>query len=132
VLTPTEGLGGAALVGGVLQMVSEPTLVVARTGQCAGIGRMACVGLRWDTQHGIWVSTGRSGEATFKDRCRGTPTTFHEAVRGNEFSPLKTPSKYLYDPGSLSIQAIVFACRASQSIEGCMHDGLHANNSLIG
>jgi hypothetical protein len=73
-----------------------------------------------------------SGEATFKDRCRGTPTTFHEAVRGNEFSPWKTPSKYLYDPGSLSIQAIVFACRASQSIEGCMHDGLHANNSLIG
>jgi hypothetical protein len=26
VLTPTKGLGGAALVGGVLQMVSEPTL----------------------------------------------------------------------------------------------------------
>ena len=25
----------------MLQMVSEPTLAVARTGQCAGIGRMA-------------------------------------------------------------------------------------------
>jgi hypothetical protein len=58
VLTPTEGLGGAALVGGVLQMVSEPTLVVARTGQCADIGRMARVDLRWDTRHGIWVGTG--------------------------------------------------------------------------
>jgi hypothetical protein len=40
-----EGLGGAALVGGVLQMVSEPTLVVSRTGPCAGIGRVARVGL---------------------------------------------------------------------------------------
>jgi hypothetical protein len=30
-------------------MVSEPTLVVARTGQCSDIGRMARVGLRWDT-----------------------------------------------------------------------------------
>jgi hypothetical protein len=29
-------------------MVSEPTLTIARTGQCAGIGRMACVGLRWE------------------------------------------------------------------------------------
>jgi hypothetical protein len=29
-------------VGGVLQMVSEPTLAVARTGQCADIGRGAC------------------------------------------------------------------------------------------
>jgi hypothetical protein len=29
--------------GGVLQLVSEPTLTVARTGQCAGIGRMARV-----------------------------------------------------------------------------------------
>ena len=28
----------------MLQMVSEPTLAVARTGQCAGIGRMARVG----------------------------------------------------------------------------------------
>jgi hypothetical protein len=37
---PTEGLGGAVLVGGVLQMVLEPTLAVARTGQCADIGRM--------------------------------------------------------------------------------------------
>jgi hypothetical protein len=39
-------------------MVSELTLVVARTSQCADIGRMARVGLRWDTRHGIWVSTG--------------------------------------------------------------------------
>jgi hypothetical protein len=38
VLAPTEGLGVAAFVGRVLQMVSEPTLVVARTGQCADIG----------------------------------------------------------------------------------------------
>jgi hypothetical protein len=60
VLAPTEGLGGAALVGAVLQMVSEPALVVARTGQCADIGRMTRVGLRWDTQHGMWVSTGRT------------------------------------------------------------------------
>jgi hypothetical protein len=59
-LVPTEGLGGAALVGGVLQMVSEPTLVVVRTGQCASIVRMARVGLRWDTRHGIWVGTGRT------------------------------------------------------------------------
>jgi hypothetical protein len=41
VLAPTKGLGGAALVGRVLQMVSGPTLAVARTGQCADIGRMA-------------------------------------------------------------------------------------------
>jgi hypothetical protein len=60
VLARTDGLGGAALVGGVLQMVSEPTLAVARTGQCADIGRMAHVGLRWDTRHGIWVDTGRT------------------------------------------------------------------------
>jgi hypothetical protein len=60
VLTPTEGMGDAALVGGVLQMVSEPTLMVARTGECADIGCMADVGLRWDTRHGIWVGTGRT------------------------------------------------------------------------
>jgi hypothetical protein len=60
VLVPTEGLGGAALVGGVLQMVLESTLAVARTGQCADIGCMARVGLRWDTLHGIWVGTGRT------------------------------------------------------------------------
>jgi hypothetical protein len=60
VLAPTEGLGGAALVGGVLQMVSVPTLTVARTGQCAGIVCMARVGLRGDTRHGIWVGTGRT------------------------------------------------------------------------
>jgi hypothetical protein len=41
-------------------MVSEPTLTVARTGQCADIERMARVGLRWDTRHGIWVGTGRT------------------------------------------------------------------------
>jgi hypothetical protein len=60
VLTPTEGLGGAALVGSVLQMVSKPTLAIARTDQCVDIGRMAHVGLGWDTQHGIWVGTGRT------------------------------------------------------------------------
>jgi hypothetical protein len=59
VLSPTEGLGDAALVGRVLQMVSESALTVARTGQCADIGRMARVGLGWDTRHGIWVGTGR-------------------------------------------------------------------------
>jgi hypothetical protein len=59
VLGPTEGLGSAALVGGLLQMVSELTLAVARTGQCAHIGHMAHVGLRWDTWHGIWVGTRR-------------------------------------------------------------------------
>jgi hypothetical protein len=48
------------LVGRVLQMVSDPTLAVARTGQCADIGLMARVGLRWDTWHGIWVDTGRT------------------------------------------------------------------------
>jgi hypothetical protein len=53
-------VGGADLVGGVLQMVSKPTLAVARTCQCADIGRMARVGLRWDTRHGIWVGTGRT------------------------------------------------------------------------
>jgi hypothetical protein len=57
-----EGLGGAALVGRVLQMVSEPTHVVARTGQCSDIGRMARVGLRWDTRHGIWVGTACTGQ----------------------------------------------------------------------
>jgi hypothetical protein len=41
-------------------MVSEPTLAVARTGQCADLGRMARVGLRWDTRHDIWVDTGRT------------------------------------------------------------------------
>jgi hypothetical protein len=40
-------------------MVSEPTLVVAHTGQCADIGRMARVSLRWNTRHGVWVGTGR-------------------------------------------------------------------------
>jgi hypothetical protein len=60
VLAPTERLGSAALVGGVLQMVSEPTLAVARTGLCVDIGHMVRVGLRWDTRHGIWVGTGRT------------------------------------------------------------------------
>jgi hypothetical protein len=55
VVAPTEGLGGAALVGGMLPMVSEPTLAVARTGQCADIGRM----VGWGTRHGVWVGTGR-------------------------------------------------------------------------
>jgi hypothetical protein len=40
--------------------VSEPTLAVAHTGQCADIGCMARVGLGWDTRHGIWVGTGRT------------------------------------------------------------------------
>jgi hypothetical protein len=57
-LAPTEGLGGAALVGRVLQMVSEPTLAATRTGP--HIWRMARVGLGWDTRHGIWVDTGRT------------------------------------------------------------------------
>jgi hypothetical protein len=48
------------LVGRVLQMVSELTFAVAHTGQCADIGRMTRVGLRWDTRHGIWVGTGRT------------------------------------------------------------------------
>jgi len=34
---PSEGLDGAALEDGVLQVVSEPTLSIARTGQCADI-----------------------------------------------------------------------------------------------
>ena len=37
---PSEGLGGAALEDAVLQVVSEPTLAVARTGQCASIWRV--------------------------------------------------------------------------------------------
>jgi hypothetical protein len=41
-------------------MVSEPTHAVARTGQCADIGCMVRVGLRWYTRHGIWVGTGRT------------------------------------------------------------------------
>jgi hypothetical protein len=53
-----EGLGGAALVGRVLQIVSELTLAVARTCQCADIGRMTRVGLGWDTRLDIWVGTG--------------------------------------------------------------------------
>jgi hypothetical protein len=59
-LAPTEGLGWAALVGRVLQMVSESTLAVVRMGQCADIGHMVRVGLRWDTRYGIWVGTGRT------------------------------------------------------------------------
>jgi hypothetical protein len=46
-------------VGGVLQMILEPTLAVAHTGQCADIGHMAHVGLKWGTRHGIWVGTRR-------------------------------------------------------------------------
>jgi hypothetical protein len=40
---PQEGCARRLVEGGVLQLVSEPTIVVVRTGQCAGIGRMACV-----------------------------------------------------------------------------------------
>jgi hypothetical protein len=47
---PSEGMGGATFVDRVLQMVSEPTLMVVRTGQCGGIGCIARVGLRWDTR----------------------------------------------------------------------------------
>ena len=56
---PSEGLGYAMLGGGVLQMVSEPTLAVARTGQCAGIW---CVYARVGT-HGMayGAGTGRTG-----------------------------------------------------------------------
>jgi len=48
---PSEGLGGAALEDGVLQVVSKPTLAIARTGQCASIWRMArgACGPGWDT-----------------------------------------------------------------------------------
>ena len=52
---PSEVLGCAALEAGVSQMVSEPTLAVARMGQCAGIWRMARVGP--DVTYG----TGRTG-----------------------------------------------------------------------
>ena len=55
---PLEGLGGAALEDGVLQVVSKPTLAVARTGKCAGIWRMALVCPGWDTRHGIWCQRG--------------------------------------------------------------------------
>ena len=40
---PSEGLGCAEVEVGVLQVVSEPTLAVARTGQYAGIWHMARV-----------------------------------------------------------------------------------------
>jgi hypothetical protein len=49
-----RGFGGQGATNGIR---ADPA--VARTGQCADIGRMARVGLRWDTRHGIWVSTGR-------------------------------------------------------------------------
>ena len=47
----SEELDGAALEDGVLQLVSKPTLAIARTGQCAGIWRMArgACGPGWDT-----------------------------------------------------------------------------------
>ena len=54
---PSEGLGCAVLGGGVLQMVSKPTLVVARTGQCAGIWRMVRVCARVGT-HGMAYGAG--------------------------------------------------------------------------
>jgi hypothetical protein len=57
---PYGRAGRCGFGGRVLQMVSEPTLAVASTGQCADIGRIARVGLRWDTRHGIWVDTGRT------------------------------------------------------------------------
>ena len=69
---PSEGLGCAVLGGGVLQMVSESTLVVARMGQCAGIWRMAHVGS--DGTHGMayGAGTGRTGlrqEGAVPDIC---------------------------------------------------------------
>jgi hypothetical protein len=66
--TPTEGLGGAALVGRVLQMVSKLTLAVVCTCQCASIGRMTRVGLIWDTRH-AWH--------------KGQHWTYDHALRGN-------------------------------------------------
>ena len=53
---PSEGLGSAALEDGVLQMVSEPTLAVARMGQCAGIWHIARVGP--DGTHGMAYGAG--------------------------------------------------------------------------
>jgi hypothetical protein len=55
-------------VGVVLQMVSETTLAVARTGQCAGIVCMARVGLGWDTRHNIWVCTRRMVVRSWTDK----------------------------------------------------------------
>jgi len=54
-------LGCAALEAGVSQMVSEPTLAVTRTVQCAGIWRMARVGP--DGTHGMTygAGSGRTG-----------------------------------------------------------------------
>jgi hypothetical protein len=49
------GFGGQCVTNGI-----KPTLAIARTDQCVDIGRMAHVGLGWDTQHGIWVGTGRT------------------------------------------------------------------------
>jgi hypothetical protein len=62
VCSPLERAGWCDFGGQVLQMVSEPTLVVVCTGQCADIGHMACVGLRWDTRHGIWFLDICSGQ----------------------------------------------------------------------
>jgi hypothetical protein len=58
VLAPTEGLDGAALVGRVLQMVSEPTLAVARTGQCADIYMGVWA---WDGAHGMAYGSALDG-----------------------------------------------------------------------
>ena len=69
------------------RVVSEPTLAVARTGQCVGIWRMARVGLRWDTWHGIWVGTGRvsctdEDVGFFEGGCMSHPALFGWPMSG--------------------------------------------------
>ena len=58
---PSEGLGGAALEDTVLQVVSEPTLAVARTGQYAGIWHMSRVGPDGTHDMAYGTGTGRTG-----------------------------------------------------------------------
>ena len=54
---PSEGLGGAALEDGVLQVVSKPTLAVSK---CSGIWHMACVGLDGTHCMAYGAGTGRT------------------------------------------------------------------------
>ena len=54
---PSEGLGGAALEDGVLQVVSKPTLTVSK---CSGIWHMACVGLDGTHCMAYGAGTGRT------------------------------------------------------------------------
>ena len=67
---PSEGLDSEALEDGVLQVVSEPTLVVVRMGQCADIWCIARVGP--DGTHGMAYGAG-TGRACTK---RGQSWTF--------------------------------------------------------